>query len=121
MIAWNIICYVAIIVFLMWLAYIQIAGWRRTKGFRMTMEMSLVDRFHDEVIYQLCYKRGYKVDLDMDDDAYWVIKKTNHPNKKRVKMIVFWATIQTLFRPYGFRTGRLDDFDDFDPKWGLEE
>ena len=121
---WSIVCYAIIVMFLMWVAYIQIAGWRRTKGFRMSMEMSLVDRFHEEVVYQLCYKRGYKVDLDIDDDsddAYWVIRKTNHPNKKRVKMIVFWATIQILIRPYGFRTLKIDDFDDFDPKWRLEE
>ena len=121
MTTWGIGGCIALIIFLAWVAYVQIEGWRRTKGFRGNMEMTLIDRYHDEVIYQLCYKRGYKADLDMNDDYYWAIEKTNHPNKKRVKMIVFWATIQILFRPYSFRTERVDDFDDFDPKWSLEK
>lgn len=118
---WGIAGCIAFIIFIAWVVYVQIAGWRTTRGYRGNMEMTLIDRFHDEVVYQLCYKRGYKVDLELNDESYWAIKKTDHPGKKRVKMIVLWATIQILFRPYSFRTVRVDDFDDFDLEWSLEE
>lgn len=114
-------CYVIFFVFFAWVAYIQIVGWRRTKGYRMTMEMDLMDRFHEEVIYQLCYKRGYHVTMDMNEDAYWQITETDHPNRKWVKFIVFLALVKVAIMPFSYRTNRNPDFDDYDKKWNMPE
>jgi hypothetical protein len=113
----NYICYAILIVFFVWVGYIQIVGWRRTKGYRMNLETDLMDRYHEEVMYQLCYKRGYHVTMDMNEDAYWQITDTDHPSKKRVKFIAFIALVRVAIFPFNYRTNRNPDFDDYDPKW----
>ena len=110
------ICYAIIVILFTWMIYIQIKGWRKTRGFGPALENDLMDRFHEEVIYQMCYKRGYHITLEMDEDAYWKIKKTDHPNKRRVKLIVFWSFIIVMLFPFNYRTNKNPNFDDFDPK-----
>jgi len=81
--------------------------------------MDLTDRFHEEVMYQLCYKRGYHVTMDMNDDAQWQIIDTDHPNKKKVKIIVFAALMKVMMFPFSYRTNKNPDFDDYDPIWAV--
>ena len=107
------ICYASIAVFIIWMAYIQIRAW----GNRGNIEMQLMDRVHEEVIYQLCYKRGYHITLVMDDDAYWTIENTDHPSRRMVKFIIFWSFVHVLFFSFNYRTNKNPDFDDYDPKW----
>lgn len=110
------ICYGIVAAFVFWAVYIQFIAWRRTKGFRGTMEMSLVDRVHDEVTYQIGYKRGYWIDWDVDANGYWKIKASSCP-RTLVKILKWWSFIQVALFPYSFRTNRKPDFDDFDKKY----
>lgn len=113
------ICYTILVIFVVWMAYIQIKGWRRTGGFGPALEMGLTDRVHEEVVYQMCYKRGYHLTLEMNEDAHWKIEDTDHPNKRTVKLIVLWSLIIVMFFPFSYRTDKNPDFDDFDPKYDV--
>jgi hypothetical protein len=110
-----------LVVFLIWVFYIQIMGWRRTRGYPAEMEMTLADRFREEVVYQVCYRRGYRLRLEMNADGHWNIRDTDHPSRRAVKILAFWSMLQVLLRPYSFRSLKLDDFDDYDPRYDLPE
>lgn len=118
MIPWP--CFVVLILFIIWAVYVQVIGWRRSKGMKGMMEMSLVDRVHDEMIYQFGYKRNYKIMWKISDEGYWMLKDTTCPRWK-ARLLVIWSFVQVLFMPYSYRTLRVEGFDDHNPLYIMEE
>jgi hypothetical protein len=111
-----VVCWSILIPFVIWALYIQMVAWRRSKGFKPAMEMSLVDRVHDEMVYQFGYKRGYWIEWKVNDVGYWMLKDTDCPRWK-AKLLTFWVFVNIMALPYSYRTLKVKDFDDMDTRY----